>query len=47
MIAKEKKHAGDCGHTINAAIGTLAKAFSDRGLKDGVQVNSVLPQVRL
>lgn len=28
---------------INAAIVALAKAFSDRGLKDGVQVNSVLP----
>ena len=29
--------------TINAAIAALAKAFSDRGVKDGVQVNSVLP----
>jgi NAD(P)-dependent dehydrogenase (short-subunit alcohol dehydrogenase family) len=29
--------------TINAAIVALAKAFSDKGLKDGVQVNSVLP----
>jgi 3-oxoacyl-[acyl-carrier protein] reductase len=29
--------------TINAAIVALAKAFSDRGLADGVQVNSVLP----
>ena len=29
--------------TINAAIVALAKAFSDRGLPDGVQVNSVLP----
>lgn len=28
---------------INAAIAALAKAFADRGLKDGVQVNSVLP----
>ena len=28
--------------TINAAIVALAKAFSDRGLKDGVTVNSVL-----
>jgi 3-oxoacyl-[acyl-carrier protein] reductase len=28
---------------INAAIVALAKAFSDRGLTDGVQVNSVLP----
>jgi NAD(P)-dependent dehydrogenase (short-subunit alcohol dehydrogenase family) len=28
---------------INAAIVALAKAFSDRGIRDGVQVNSVLP----
>ena len=29
--------------TINAAIVALAKAFSDRGISDGVQVNSVIP----
>lgn len=29
--------------TINAAIVAMAKAFSDRGIMDGVQVNSVLP----
>ncbi|QDE37716.1 SDR family oxidoreductase [Luteibacter pinisoli] len=29
--------------TINAAIVALAKAFADRGLVDGVQVNSVMP----
>lgn len=29
--------------TINAAIVALAKAFSDRGVADGVQVNSALP----
>jgi 3-oxoacyl-[acyl-carrier protein] reductase len=29
--------------TINAAIIALAKAFSDRGIEDDVQVNSVLP----
>jgi 3-oxoacyl-[acyl-carrier protein] reductase len=29
--------------TINAAIVALAKAFSDRGIGDNVQVNSVLP----
>jgi NAD(P)-dependent dehydrogenase (short-subunit alcohol dehydrogenase family) len=29
--------------TINAAIVALAKAFADRGIRDGVQVNSVLP----
>ena len=29
--------------TINAAIVALAKAFSEQGIPDGVQVNSVLP----
>jgi 3-oxoacyl-[acyl-carrier protein] reductase len=29
--------------TINAAIAALAKAFADRGIPDGIQVNSVLP----
>ena len=29
--------------TVNAAIVALAKAFSDRGIADSVQVNSVLP----
>jgi 3-oxoacyl-[acyl-carrier protein] reductase len=29
--------------TINAAIVALAKAFAERGIKDGVQVNSVMP----
>jgi 3-oxoacyl-[acyl-carrier protein] reductase len=29
--------------TINAAIIALAKAFAEQGIKDGVQVNSVLP----
>lgn len=29
--------------TINAAIAALAKAFSDRGIEDDEQVNSVLP----
>jgi 3-oxoacyl-[acyl-carrier protein] reductase len=28
---------------INAAIVALAKAFADRGLKDGIQVNSLSP----
>jgi 3-oxoacyl-[acyl-carrier protein] reductase len=30
-------------HALNAAIVALAKAFADRGIADGVQVNSVLP----
>jgi NAD(P)-dependent dehydrogenase (short-subunit alcohol dehydrogenase family) len=29
--------------TVNAAIITLAKAFADKGIKDGVQVNRVVP----
>ncbi|KAH8893565.1 short-chain dehydrogenase/reductase SDR [Thozetella sp. PMI_491] len=29
--------------TVNAAIVALAKAFADRGIADGVQVNSILP----
>jgi 3-oxoacyl-[acyl-carrier protein] reductase len=29
--------------TINAAINALAKAFAERGVTDGVQVNSLLP----
>jgi 3-oxoacyl-[acyl-carrier protein] reductase len=29
--------------TINAAIVALAKAFAEQGIKDGVQVNSVVP----
>jgi 3-oxoacyl-[acyl-carrier protein] reductase len=29
--------------TVNAAIVAMAKAFADRGVLDGVQVNSVLP----
>ena len=29
--------------TINAAIIALAKAFAEQGIKDGVQVNSVIP----
>ncbi|MGH7117608.1 MAG: SDR family oxidoreductase [Acetobacteraceae bacterium] len=37
-----KAHYAAVG-TINAAIVALAKAFSDRGITDGVQVNSVLP----
>lgn len=29
--------------TINAAISALAKAFAERGVADGIQVNAVLP----
>ena len=37
-----KAHYAAVG-TINAAIIALAKGFADRGIEDGVQVNSVLP----
>ncbi len=29
--------------TINAAIIALAKAFAEQGIRDGVQVNSIVP----
>src|SRR6266436_8518640 len=29
--------------SVNAAINALAKAFAEQGIKDGVQVNSVVP----
>jgi 3-oxoacyl-[acyl-carrier protein] reductase len=41
--ALEPKSAFGAVATINAAIMALAKAFAQRGIKDGVQVNSVLP----
>ena len=40
---REPKSAFAAVATINAAIVALAKAFAQRGIKDGVQVNSVLP----
>jgi 3-oxoacyl-[acyl-carrier protein] reductase len=41
--AQVPQAAGAAVGAINAAIVALAKTFADRGLKDGVQVNSVLP----
>ena len=41
--AEAPKSAYAAVATINAAIVALARAFADRGIKDGVQVNSVLP----
>ncbi|WP_427184139.1 SDR family oxidoreductase [Bordetella bronchialis] len=41
--AQQPKAAAAAVGTINAAIVALAKAFADRGIADGVQVNSVLP----
>jgi len=41
--AEAPKSAYAAVATINAAIVALARAFAERGIKDGVQVNSVLP----
>ena len=41
--AETPKAAQAAVAAINAAIEALAKAFADRGLSDGVQVNSVSP----
>jgi 3-oxoacyl-[acyl-carrier protein] reductase len=41
--ALEPKTAGAAVGVINAAINALAKAFAEQGIKDGVQVNSVMP----
>ena len=41
--AEAPKSAFAAVATINAAIVAMAKAFAERGVKDGVQVNSVLP----
>ncbi|HEY1663678.1 MAG TPA: SDR family oxidoreductase [Verrucomicrobiae bacterium] len=41
--AQSPKSAYAAVATINAAIVALARAFAERGVKDGVQVNSVLP----
>jgi 3-oxoacyl-[acyl-carrier protein] reductase len=41
--AQSPKSAYAAVATINAAIVALARAFAEPGIKDGVQVNSVLP----
>jgi 3-oxoacyl-[acyl-carrier protein] reductase len=41
--AQSPKSAYGAVATINAAIVAMARAFAERGVKDGVQVNSVLP----
>jgi 3-oxoacyl-[acyl-carrier protein] reductase len=41
--AQAPKSAYAAVATINAAIVAMARAFAERGVKDGVQVNSVLP----
>ncbi len=41
--AQAPKSAFAAVATVNAAIVALAKAFAERGVGDGVQVNSVLP----
>ena len=41
--AQSPKSAYAAVATVNSAIVALARAFAERGVKDGVQVNSVLP----
>jgi NAD(P)-dependent dehydrogenase (short-subunit alcohol dehydrogenase family) len=41
--ALEPKSATAAVGVINAAIDALAKAFAEKGITDGVQVNSILP----
>lgn len=41
--AQSPKSAYAAVATVNAAIVAMARAFAERGIKDGVQVNSVLP----
>ena len=41
--AQAPKSAYGAVATINAAIVAMARAFAERGINDGVQVNSVLP----
>jgi 3-oxoacyl-[acyl-carrier protein] reductase len=41
--AQAPKSAYAAVATINAAIVAMARAFAERGIHDGVQVNSVLP----
>lgn len=41
--AEAPKSAYGAVATINAAIVAMARAFAERGINDGVQVNSVLP----
>jgi 3-oxoacyl-[acyl-carrier protein] reductase len=41
--AQAPKSAYAAVATINAAIVAMARAFAERGIKDGVQVNTVLP----
>jgi 3-oxoacyl-[acyl-carrier protein] reductase len=41
--AEAPRASGAAVAAINAAIEALSKAFADRGIQDGVQVNSVSP----
>ena len=41
--ALDPKPAFAAGAATNAAITALAKAFAEQGIKDGVQVNSIVP----
>ena len=47
IAALEPKAATAAVAVINAAVVALAKAFAEKGVQDGVQVNSVLPDAIL
>ena len=42
LVARNRDNLDQTAVEVNAAIVALAKAFSDHGVADGVQVNSVL-----
>ncbi|OAP55011.1 hypothetical protein AYL99_10711 [Fonsecaea erecta] len=43
-VAAEAPKAGNAAvAVVNSAVNALSKAFADRGLEDGVQVNTILP----
>lgn len=43
VACKTPKAANVAVGTVNSAVITLAKAFADQGIEDGIQVNSILP----
>ncbi|KAJ9615459.1 hypothetical protein H2200_001534 [Cladophialophora chaetospira] len=43
-VAAEAPKAGNAAvSVVNSAVNALSKAFADRGIEDGVQVNTILP----
>ena len=43
-VAAEAPKAGNAAvSAVNSAVNALSKAFADRGIEDGIQVNTILP----